>query len=219
MHASLPYRPSRLWLYGFTRWSDSDTWTHPPLQFRQQWGNERFNNARHACCERGTESRYDMGSLRQHANASGAPFAFFAGMADSGVRTLESMLGGSGGNALHAAISLCDRVDVYGAGLYSTAVGAPKVYVHLYDWGAGACIEPELYPAVAAKARQCETRPLLRGAADGATASRDARHQRQHQGKYPGTFCASRESWARARVRTELLLHVLHALEVVRWVQ
>ena len=135
------------------------------------------------------------------------------------MRTLEAMLGGSGGNAMHAAISMCDRVDVYGAGLYSTAVDTSKAYVHLYDWGAGSCIEPHIYPAVAAKAKQCDERPLLRGAAGG-VASRDARHQRQgHQGKYPSTFCASRESWARARIRTELLLHVLHALEVIRWVQ
>eukprot|EP00966_Prymnesium_polylepis_P309240 7146218-Prymnesium_polylepis.1 len=173
--------------------------------FRQPWGAERFNNARHACCERGVESSYTMAELQRHARSSGVAFAFFAGVADSGIRTLDAMLAGSGGNALHAALSLCRRVNVFGAGLYTTALGASKVYTHLYDWGAGRCMEPSIYPAVAAKARQCDER---------ARSSAGERRTRA-----PGAFCASRESWARARVRTELLLHLLHALEIVRWMQ
>ena len=63
---------------------------------------------------------------------------FFAGL-PSQVRTLDAQLEGSGANALHAAIALCDEVDVYGMGLYSHGVGADKLYVHGSDAGVGQC--------------------------------------------------------------------------------
>ena len=39
------------------------------------------------------------------------------------------MLAGSGGNALHAALALCDRVDVYGVGArFDRASMPPRVF-------------------------------------------------------------------------------------------
>ena len=46
---------------------------------------------------------------------------------------MDGMLHNTGGNTLLAAIHLCDRVDVYGAGLFSRGPASPKMYVHNYD--------------------------------------------------------------------------------------
>ena len=50
------------------------------------------------------------------------------------------------GNALHAAVTLCEHVDVYGAGLHSAGVAADKIYAHAYDERVGACLEPGSRP-------------------------------------------------------------------------
>ena len=95
------------------------------------------------------------------------------------------MLAGSGGNALHAALALCETVDVYGTGLYSAGVGEDKAYVHAYDARVGACLEP------------------------------GSRVYEFGNTKGLGGFFA----WRRDRVRSEMLMHVLHAIRAVRWVQ
>lgn len=104
---------------------------------------------------------------------------------ESGDASIDSMLAGSGGNALHAALALCEHVDVYGAGLFSSGVTGDKIYAHAYDEQVGTCLE------------------------------RGSRAYEFGNVRGLGTFF----SWRRDRIRTEILLHVLHALGVVRWVQ
>ena len=88
-------------------------------------------------------------------------------------------------HALHAALALCEHVDVYGAGLFSSGVTGDKIYAHAYDEQVGTCLE------------------------------RGSRAYEFGNVRGLGTFF----SWRRDRIRTEILLHVLHALGVVRWVQ
>ena len=45
----------------------------------------------------------------------------------------ENFLSNSGGNALHAALAMCDRVDVFGVGLFSEGADGDKLYAHAYD--------------------------------------------------------------------------------------
>jgi hypothetical protein len=152
--------------------------------FGQPWGVEGFNNLRHPCCSnRLLRSSYNVSRLRA-LEMGGARFAFFGGVA-SGDDSIDAMLAGSGGNALHAALALCERVDVYGLGLYSGGAHEDKVYAHAYDERVGQCLQPG-------------SRVYEFGNAKGL-----------------GGFFA----WRRDRVRTEILMHVLHALGIVRWVQ
>ena len=50
------------------------------------------------------------------------------------------MMHSTGGNTLVAATALCDRVDVFGVGLFSTAPSSDKVYVHSYDGAVSGCL-------------------------------------------------------------------------------
>jgi hypothetical protein len=50
------------------------------------------------------------------------------------------MMHSSGGNTILAAMSLCDRLDVFGAGLFSTGPGDEKVYNHNYDEEVNRCV-------------------------------------------------------------------------------
>ena len=52
----------------------------------------------------------------------------------------ENMMHSSGGNTLVAATALCDRVDVFGAGLFSAGPAEEKVYSHMYDEYMPRCI-------------------------------------------------------------------------------
>ena len=155
------------------------------MWFQQPWGKESANNARHTCCtaKSNLRSSYNLSHLIE-LEGSGARFAFFRGM-DSGDDGVDAMLAGSGGNALHAALALCDRVDLYGAGLFSSGVTGDKIYAHAYDERVGMCLEPG-------------SRVYEFGNVKGLA----------------GFF-----NWRRDRIRTEILLHVLHALGIVRWVQ
>ena len=92
---------------------------------------------------------------------------------------------GSGGNALHTALSLCERVDVYGTGLFAAGATADKVYAHAYDERVGLCLEPgsRVYEFSNTKGLN-------------------------------GFF-----KWRRDRVRGELMMHLMHAVGIVRWVQ
>ena len=67
-----------------------------------------------------------------------ANFSFFKGV-PSGDPTVDSMLDGSGGNAIQAAISLCANVDVFGVGLLSQRWDEDKAYAHYWDGAAGVC--------------------------------------------------------------------------------
>jgi len=111
--------------------------------------------------------------------------AWFAGH-DAADFHVNGLRDSSGGNALLAAISLCDTVSLYGAGLLSVGgAAADKVYVHFFDDAVGACLD--------------EGNATLRGEAD--------------------TRRFSRATWLKDRLRTEMLLHVLHAMGIIRWVQ
>ncbi len=104
--------------------------------------------------------------------------------AASGVAALDQMLDGSGGNALHAALALCDRVSLYGAGLYSAGDADHKVYAHSYDTkGVPRCIT-------------------------GDPPYRFSTVQRRRNA----------EAWLSARVHSQLMLSLLHAMGIVRWV-
>ncbi|KAL1500616.1 hypothetical protein AB1Y20_013268 [Prymnesium parvum] len=156
------------------------------------WGLESFNNARTMCCEGKygpLRSSYTLSALREHAR-QGLQIAFFRGF-KSGIDVLDKMRKGSGGNALLSAISMCRQpVDVYGAGLLSVdGVAGDKVYAHAYDPGASRCIEEEQGARFIGP-------------------KRDIRLLRWHE----------KTEWKRQRIKTELLLHVLHALDVIHWV-
>ena len=156
----------------------------PSGWFRQPWGREATNNARHTCCTNTLlRSSYNLSHLIEH-DRRGARFAFFRGVL-SGDESIDRLLQGSGGNALQAALALCDRVDVYGAGLYAASPTHDKIYAHAYDERVGLCLE--------------------RG-----TRTYEFGNRRGLAGFF---------SWRRDRVRNEMLLHLLHTLGVVRWVQ
>lgn len=52
------------------------------------------------------------------------------------------MLRSSGGNTMHAAISLCQHVDLYGSGLHSEGASGDKTYLHFYDESPAFCLQP-----------------------------------------------------------------------------
>eukprot|EP00966_Prymnesium_polylepis_P043981 1019406-Prymnesium_polylepis.2 len=62
----------------------------------------------------------------------------------SGIRAVDDMLLGSGGNALHAAMGMCEHIDVYGAGLLSAGPTGDKIYAHAYDLSVGFCLKSRL---------------------------------------------------------------------------
>ena len=63
----------------------------------------------------------------------------------------------SGGNSLHAAISLCEHVDLYGSGLHSDGARADKTYIRACMPRALSAISPEDLPSrpVALAPRSC----------------------------------------------------------------
>jgi hypothetical protein len=195
------------------------------------WGRERFSNNRQTCCDRTRIlSSYDASSLQAQARAGGFAFAFFAGASPpplespqqeqahrgpatghrlgarhaeasttswSSVPELEALVRSSGGNALASAIALCEQVELYGAGLHrgvssTGADGAADLkYLHYYDQQPGKCH------------------------ADGPFTVQDAREHYKDWTRVYGIF----KTWRLDRLRGELMLHVLHALGVMRWVQ
>ena len=100
--------------------------------------------------------------------------------------------GSSGGQALLSALALCDQVDVYGSGLLSLGGGGgDKLYPHFYDERVGLCLP---LPSDNATARQ-----QIKAASD--------------------RRWFSRANWRRDRLRMEMLLHILHSLGILHWVQ
>ena len=109
----------------------------------------------------------------------------------------KTFLSNSGGNALHAALGMCDRVDVYGVGLFSEGPRADKIYAHAYDRHVGRCAAP---PAPGPEA--------LRMTAPGYNLYKPTLH---------GMTWAPK--WLQTRVESELVMHVLHAFDIIRWMQ
>ena len=197
-------------------------------------GKEWVSNAARICCEDQARSSYDAETLVQHIKR-GSRFAFVNAAAsikdlmplslDPGsfdaeplLRTLfpqkrphltereaylgltphGSFLANSGGNALYAALAMCNHVDVYGVGLFSAGASGDKLYAHAYDDRVGKCAPP----------------PGGRGldALRMKPAPWDHRKQMINGLSYG-------PSWLRARIDRELLMHVFHAFDILRWVQ
>ena len=98
----------------------------------------------------------------------------------------------SGGQAVLSALALCDKVDIYGSGLLSLGgATGDKLYPHFYDERVGLCLP---VPSANATARQ----QIMA-----------ASNRRWF----------SRANWRRDRLRMEMLLHILHSLGILHWVQ
>mmetsp|Transcript_38488 Transcript_38488/g.87453 ORF Transcript_38488/g.87453 Transcript_38488/m.87453 type:complete len:520 (-) Transcript_38488:135-1694(-) len=147
-------------------------------------GKELFNNRRRPCCEQKLRSDYTLTNL-QRLSSHGAVFRWFRGGLASGIKAIDDMLDGSGGNAVQAAITMCEHVDVYGAGLLSAGPASDKIYAHAYDNSVGECLQ---------------TGPL-----------------RYRFSKYEGY--GQYRSWLAARIESEMVLHVLHAVGAIHWEQ
>ena len=189
----------------------------------QKPGSESVGNTARSCCEKLTRSSYQPSTLLPLVKR-GFTFAFLngaasflaslplnadptlhgPGLADSllfpnkpGVIVpSDSFLSNSGGNALYAALAVCDRVNVFGAGLFSEeGASGDKLYAHSYDDRVGRCATP---------ARGLEILRMAQ-AAPGVNE------------KINGHRFAPR--WLRSRIQDELLLHVMHAFDIVRWIQ
>ena len=133
-----------------------------------------------------------MAALKERVVARGVPLAFFRGVRST-EPTLDGMRQSSGGSALHAAIALCRApVDVFGVGLFSAeGVAGDKVYTHSYDAGVGRCVG----------------------------VGRAARFANVSVERFERRRWASKSSWREQRVRSEMMMHILHNLGVVRWRQ
>ena len=118
---------------------------------------------------------------------------WFAGHT-SGDAHIDALRESSGGNALQAALGLCGRVDLYGAGLLAPrGVAGPKLYTHFFDKEVGDCLEP----------RTNESAALLHAEVDEVLARDPTLRQR----------------FRTDRVGTELLLHVMAAFGAIRWLK
>ena len=91
----------------------------PAGWWKQKSGHEAWSNRRRACCEPELRSNYSLAHLEALATSGRGEFRWFRPPKPSGVRAIDEMLLGSGGTALHTAVSLCNEVRVYGAGLLS----------------------------------------------------------------------------------------------------
>jgi hypothetical protein len=167
--------------------------------FDAAWGNETVNDARHFCCEPQSRNTYSIERLLE-LSRSGFRFGFVrpptrqerddATKVSRRSRTalVDRLLRNSGGHAMHVALSLCRRVDVYGVGLFSIGPAAEKIYAHFYDPGLGVC---------------AHTDGVAGGGSDGeSTLNSDWKR-----------------AWLEERLANELVMHTLHAFDLVHWVQ
>ena len=99
------------------------------------------------------------------------------------------MLESSGGNALQTALTMCDQVDVYGVGLLSKGPESEKAYTHYYDESVGHCCTDRK------SAQRSSQLKLLKGSG------------------------GWKRLWMAERIRSELLMNVLDAFGVMRWIQ
>jgi hypothetical protein len=164
-----------------------------------QWDREAFSNRRTSCCDKeaAVRSSYSMSDLEKHVQ-HGLKLEFFQGSVQLGkgleANTLNQMRESSGGSALQTAISLCEgTVDVYGMGLLSlSGASGDKIYTHSYDDDVAArCVH--LHDA--------------------------AEHLRKTPEKVNRMRWSTKSKWKTQRIRSELLLHIMHVLGIVRWRQ
>ena len=103
----------------------------------------------------------------------------------------SSFLASSGGNALYAALAMCDRVDVYGVGLFSEGgAGGDKLYAHAWDDRIGSCAMPGGGLEVL----------------------------RMKPGSQSINGMSFTPKWLKGRIENELLMHVFHAFDIIRWI-
>mmetsp|Transcript_232 Transcript_232/g.653 ORF Transcript_232/g.653 Transcript_232/m.653 type:complete len:688 (-) Transcript_232:71-2134(-) len=221
--------------------------------WKQAYQREQFSSTRHACCDDKIMSNYSIQSLRRHAQR-GVRLKFMRGF-ESGERSLAALLDSSGGNAMIAAIALCERVDVYGYGLMSSN-GRPsgdKIYTHFFDSEVGSCLPESRMQGIphGGHLHYFATKVLANcGAGNGALSQispsvmtnnySDDLQRKSHDEREDfaastperrtssaqvasywsrSRYCRVFRTWRKDRVRAELLLHVLHALGIVRWRQ
>ena len=157
----------------------------------QTFGQESYSNQRSLCCDGrpARRSNYTLAALRRHAHR-GLRLGLLRGV-ESHDPILDGMRQSSGGSALHAAVSLCRRApDVYASGLLAPdGAAGEKVYTHAYDAHVGRCVSPE----------------------------RAAEFMKENVSDFERRRWATKTSWRRQRIGSELMIHVLHALGVVRW--
>ena len=146
-------------------------------------------------------SSYNVSVLTKLA-ASGMPMLWFAGTDSEGEPTIDRMRDSSGGQALQAALALCDRVNVYGVGLLGVGgLGGELLYSHYFDEAPGRCA------SFTTSKQQADSEGTHEDPGGAVAAARAAKR------------FWSWQDWKRDRVRTEVLFHVWHALGVIRWVQ
>ena len=192
----------------------SETCVVPLTWWGQVAGHEHVSNTARPCCDPLTSSSYELAQLRSLVE-QGFSLAFLNGGASfaasvplvafpssfgtvqkanlfpvSGITVPSGeFLSNSGGNALYAALAMCDRVDLYGVGLFSKGASGDKVYVHSYDKHAATCASP---------GKGLKALEIQGGFINGLSYT---------------------PKWLRARVRNELFMHVLHAFDLLRWIQ
>jgi len=182
-------------LFGDEVVSPNETCIVPRAWFDQRWDTEAFGNTRHPCCDKlRARSDYSLGQLMKLSAAEPhLRFHFLRGASAAVVRrepSVAALQRGSGGNAILAALALCDHVRVYGSGLYSSSPTADKRYVHFYDEaGVGHC---------GGHNRSDEW--------DGGPGYLWQKRNILHQ-------------WRKDRLRQELFLHLMHSLGIVQWRQ
>ena len=167
--------------------------------WRQAWGTESFNNVDKLCCvtdlqAKRRRSSYHLKTLEElhqgTRHVHGLPtHVVMMKGVTSEDPVIDALLESSGGNGLQAAISLCNAVDVYGVGLLST--GADNVYAHYWDAKVGQCF--------AASSTEAERLRLI--------------------GMWRPHGFRSLYKWQGGRVRTELLMHVLHTFGIIEWIR
>lgn len=117
------------------------------------WERRSTSTTLHPCCEPPSRGDYSPAALRA-ARAAGVRLAWQRPQRTAR-HSLDFALRGTGGSALHLALGLCERVDVYGVGLFSTAPARDKTYGHYYDEGG---VAPRCAAAEAARARGLRVR-------------------------------------------------------------
>jgi hypothetical protein len=183
-----------------------------------------FNNRAYACCEKLTFSNYSVSRLDSHQRR-GLQIAFASAAADAmpsaaaeAKPAFHALSRSSGGNALITALSACQTVNLYGAGLLRlstsssgqrsngdrTSEGSQLVYAHYYDPRVGHCTSDA--EALRMLQRDCAERM-------------DRHSKRNRRGGRADERCETRaHEWRRDRIETELGLHILHLLGIVQWV-
>ena len=148
---------------------------------------------------------------------AGVPIAFMRGYRTT-ERSLAALLDSSGGNALVAALAMCDSVNVYAYGLLSSN-GRPtgdKLYAHFFDTEVGLCLPVDRLERASGYIRYFASRIMSQCAA-----SRSIERARSSSSRHlsGSKYCRVFRAWRKDRLRAEVLLHALHALGVVTWRQ